>query len=61
MLQGLPGIGPERAARLLEVFGSVESVLTASSDELQAVEQIGATTADAIRWVVCDRPAQYTV
>ena len=61
MLQGLPGIGPERAARLLDAFGSVESVLTASSDELQTVDQIGATTADAIRWVVCDGSAQYTV
>ena len=38
MLQGLPGIGPERARRLLDAFGNVESVLMASSDELQSLD-----------------------
>ena len=59
MLQGLPGVGPERAGRLLDAMGSVEAVLTASSDELIAVDGIGATTADAIRWVVSEGPVQY--
>ena len=61
MLQGLPGVGPERAARLLNAFGSVEAVLTASTDELQEVEGIGVTTADAIRWVVAEHSARYIV
>ena len=30
ILQGLPGVGSERAARLLDVFGSVEAVGTAN-------------------------------
>lgn len=59
MLQGLPGIGPGRAGRLLDTFGSVEAVLTASSHELIAVDGIGATTSDAIRWLVSEGPAQY--
>jgi ERCC4-type nuclease len=61
MLQGLPGIGPERARRLLATFGSVEAVLTASADELIAVNGIGAATAAAIRWVVSERPARYCI
>jgi len=28
LLQGLPGVGPERAARLLERFGSVQAIMT---------------------------------
>jgi ERCC4-type nuclease len=52
ILQGLPGVGHERALRLLEKFGSVEGVMCAGRDELQAVEGIGAKTADRIRWAV---------
>ena len=59
MLQGLPGVGPGRAARLLDEFGSVESVLTASTDDLTAVDGIGAKIAGAIRWVVSEQPARY--
>ena len=56
LLQGLPGVGPERAARLLERFGSVQSVMTASADDLAAVNGIGERTAAKIRWVL-ERPA----
>ena len=52
ILQGLPGIGPERAGRLLDHFGSVEAVITARSIELQSVEGIGRRIADRVRWVV---------
>ena len=34
ILQGLPGVGRERAMRLLDNFGSVENVIIASSEEL---------------------------
>ena len=54
ILQGLPGIGPERAGRLLDHFGNVEAVITASSIELQSVEGIGKSIADRIRWVVSE-------
>jgi ERCC4-type nuclease len=52
ILQGLPGIGYERAVRLLDTFGCVEGVISASSEELQMVEGIGKKIADKIRWVV---------
>lgn len=59
LLQGFPGIGPRRARRLLERFGSVEAVLTASTEELASVTGIGRTTADAIRWAVSEQSSRY--
>jgi DNA excision repair protein ERCC-4 len=52
ILQGLPGVGPERADRLLDCFGSVEAAISASSSELQSVDGIGKTIADKIRWAL---------
>ena len=52
LLQGLPGVGPERARRLLEWFGTVEAVIAAPADALAAVPGIGKGTAEAIRWAV---------
>jgi DNA excision repair protein ERCC-4 len=52
VLQGLPGVGPDRAARLLDHFGSIENVAKASAQELAALEGIGDATAKKIRWTV---------
>lgn len=52
ILQGLPGIGPGRARRLLERFGSVEAVMKAGSEDLRSVTGIGERVADKIRWAV---------
>jgi ERCC4-type nuclease len=52
VLQGLPGIGPARAARLLDHFGSVEGVTAASAVELAAISGIGEATAEKVRWVL---------
>jgi ERCC4-type nuclease len=52
LLQGLPGIGPVRGKALLESFGTVEAVLTASADRLCQIRGIGPDTANLIRWVV---------
>jgi len=52
ILQGLPGVGLERANRLLDTFGSVEAVISASSSELQSVYGIGKSLADKIKWAV---------
>ena len=54
VLQGLPGIGPEKAGRLLDRFGSVEAVFTASSEELQSVKGISKGMAVKIRWLVSE-------
>ncbi len=51
VLQGLPGVGPERAERLLAAFGSVEAVMAADAEDLAAVEGIGEKTAARIRWI----------
>jgi ERCC4-type nuclease len=59
VLQGLPGVGPERAKRLLERFGSLEAVMAAGVDELASVQGVGARTAQAIRWAVEEAGAGY--
>ncbi len=52
VLQGLPGVGPERAARLLDHFGSLESVFIADYDELAQIKGIGYPTAKKIKDLV---------
>lgn len=49
VLEGLPGVGRDKAAKLLDNFGSVEAVVTAAADELAAVDGIGTVTAQRIR------------
>ncbi|MFC1814193.1 ERCC4 domain-containing protein [Thermodesulfobacteriota bacterium] len=61
ILQGLPRVGRERASRLLDAFGSVEAVVTASSDELQSVEGIGKNIADRIVWAVREQVDPYGI
>ncbi len=56
ILQGLPGVGPGRAARLLDTFGSVAAVASAPAELLAGVEGIGETTAQRIRWAVEETP-----
>jgi ERCC4-type nuclease len=52
LLQGLPGVGPERAARLLERFGSAQALVAASAADLAGVDGIGETTAARICWAL---------
>jgi len=59
ILQGLPGIGPGRARRLLERFGSVEAVMKAGVDELQSVAGIGRQVAEKLRWSVEEARPKY--
>ncbi len=59
-MQGLPGVGHERASRILAAFGSVEAASSASSSELQFVNSIGKTGADKIKWAVCERVLPYS-
>lgn len=49
VIQGLPGVGPGSARKLLAHFGSAESVMTASAAELRAVPGMGPKTALTIR------------
>lgn len=61
ILQGLPGVGSERAARLLDAFGSVEAVVSATSEELQSVDGIGERIAGRIKWAVREQMRPYGV
>ncbi len=51
-LQGLSGVGPKLAKRLLEHFGTPRNVLKATVEELAAVRGIGKERAALIREVV---------
>ena len=55
ILEGLPGIGRERADRLLDRFGSVEAVISAGIEDLQTVDGIGKSIAEKIKWAVSER------
>lgn len=55
VLQGLPGIGPRRAERLLERFGSLGDVFAAGIPALAEVEGIGPGTAEAIHRLIHHR------
>jgi DNA excision repair protein ERCC-4 len=52
ILQGFPGIGPERAHQLLARFGSVEAITRAGAGDLWSVPGIGERIAGALRWSV---------
>ena len=61
ILQGLPGIGPERARRVLAHFSNVEAVMTANAETLCAVHGIGKDTAEKLRWSVEESQIKYRV
>lgn len=52
MLQGLPGVGPTLAQRLLLEFGRVERVVTADEEALMRVHGVGREKAARIRDVM---------
>jgi DNA excision repair protein ERCC-4 len=52
ILQGLPGVGPALANRLLLQFGSVEHVITADTNMLVQVRGIGPKKAEQIRKLI---------
>lgn len=52
VVSSIADIGPVTARSLLEHFGTVEAVMTAQEDDLQAVDGVGTVTASRIREVV---------
>jgi len=52
MLQGLSGVGPALAQRLLIKFGSVERVVMADEESLREVRGVGLRKAARIRELV---------
>lgn len=60
LLQGIPGLGPSRAERLLDHFGSVTAILTATPEDLTAVTGVGKQIERNIRWIVSEpEPPSY--
>ena len=52
VLQGLPGVGPTLAKRLMKRFKSVSNVMRAAAEELSKVDGIGPVSAGRIREVL---------
>jgi len=52
LVEGLPGVGPELARKLLARFGNVENVFTAGEKELKMVEKLGEKKAKEIRRIL---------
>ena len=48
MLQGLPGVGPAKAKMLLDKFGSLKAIFSASISELKEADGVGKHTAAQI-------------
>jgi Fanconi anemia group M protein len=47
-LQGIPSIGPAIAARLIDHFGTIKSIVNTSADELRKIKGIGKKNAKKI-------------
>ncbi|MFB6127808.1 MAG: DEAD/DEAH box helicase [Halolamina sp.] len=52
VVSAIADVGPVTAQSLLEHFGTVEAVMTARQDDLEAVDGVGEVTAERIREVV---------
>ncbi len=59
ILQGLPGVGAKRALDLLDRFGSVLGVISASASELAEVQGVGPGTAAGIKDAVAESIVGY--
>lgn len=59
ILTGIPRVGPARAMRLLDQFGTIAGVMAASPEALTEVEGIGTKTAQHIHWAVHESISPY--
>lgn len=57
VLRAIPGVGHERARRLLEGLGSVAAVANASAAELERVAGIGPATVEALHGALTSGPS----
>ncbi|MEW6557561.1 MAG: ERCC4 domain-containing protein [Elusimicrobiota bacterium] len=59
ILQGLPNVGPKLANNLLNYFGSVEKVFTATKEELTKVDNLGKKKAEKICMLLREERTKY--
>lgn len=59
LVEGLPGVGPETARKLIGHFGTPRQVFAASAADLQQVKGIGGKTAASIQTALDARPTGY--
>ncbi len=59
LLQGLPGIGTQRAKALLDKFGSIEKMLMADEKALTSIPGIGRRTFQDIQWILKEDDMAY--
>ena len=52
VLQSFPGIGPDKAMRLIERFGSLRGVFSAGAESWQEVRGIGSGLAEKMEWIL---------
>lgn len=58
MIQGLPNVNSVLAERLLRRFGSVQSILSATTEELMEIDGIGKVIAEGIRRIATEKYSQ---
>jgi DNA excision repair protein ERCC-4 len=58
VLQGLPGVGPALAARMLARFGSIERAIVADAEALSEIDGIGPGKAARIRELLAAEPSR---
>ena len=54
-LDGVPGVGPRRKHLLLNEFGSIEKIASASVEDLRALSGISGSLAETIKQVLSAR------
>lgn len=59
ILAGIPKVGPIRAQRMLDQFGTIEAIVTATPEDLAEVDGIGPRTAQHIHWAVHESQEAY--
>jgi ERCC4-type nuclease len=58
LLQGLPEVGPKRAAELLAAYGSVRAVFAADEARLASVSGLGPSIAEGIVKAIGEAPSR---
>ncbi|MBN1864505.1 MAG: hypothetical protein JW808_06355 [Victivallales bacterium] len=59
ILRAFPGIGPSMAKKLLDGFGSIANIASASPDELRKIQGLGPKTARKIINILREKQAEY--